>query len=96
MSISILTINVKLIAKRGVFLDNETGGAVLYYHYGGFHILCAVGTVGTHFFFRILIGFQWTLRSDMAMAKRGSVGISLVGVLGGLWFRLLFVRGLVG
>ena len=54
-----------------------------------------MGTVRAHFF-RILIGFQWTLRSDMEMAKRGSVGISLVGVLGGLWFRLLLIRGLVG
>ena len=26
--------------KRGVFLDTNAGGAVLYYHYGRFHILC--------------------------------------------------------
>jgi len=32
----------------------------------------------------------------MVMAKRGLVGISLIGVLGGLWFSLLPVSGLVG
>ena len=76
--------------KRGVFLDTVAGGAVLYYHYGKFHILHELIAS----FVRILTWPQWTLRLDMAMARRGLVGILLAGVLGGLLFRILLVHKL--